>query len=58
MIRDIYEGVGVVATGPNSPASPASSQDVTAWPFDEDEADRLFTAAGWVDADDDGIREY
>ena len=58
MIRDIYEGVGVVATGPNSPASPASSQDVTAWPFDEEEADRLFTAAGWVDADDDGIREY
>jgi peptide/nickel transport system substrate-binding protein len=58
MIRDIFEGVGVVATGPNSPASPASAPDVSPWPFDEAAADRLFAEAGWVDADGDGVREY
>ena len=58
MIRDIWAGGGVVARGPNSPASPASAPDVSPWPFDEDEGDRLFAEAGWVDADGDGVREY
>ncbi len=58
MIRDIWEGIGVVATGPNSPTSPASSENVTPWPFDPEAADALFAEAGWVDADKDGIREY
>ncbi|MEE2896014.1 MAG: ABC transporter substrate-binding protein [Planctomycetota bacterium] len=58
MIKDIWEGVGVVATGPNGPTSPASSPNVAAWPFDQDAADRLFAEAGWVDADGDGVREY
>ena len=58
MIRDIWEGIGVVATGPNSPTSPASSENVTPWPFDPEAADALFAEAGWVDANNDGIREY
>ena len=58
MIRDIWDDVGIPATGPNSPASPASNPNVVAWPYEPEKADQLFTEAGWVDSDGDGIREY
>ena len=58
MIRDIWDGVGIPATGPNSPASPASNPDVEPWSYDPEKADELFAGAGWADADGDGIREY
>lgn len=58
MIRDIWDGVGIIATGPNSPASPSSNPSVEPWGYDPIEADRLFSESGWIDKDGDGIREY
>ncbi|MBC24576.1 MAG: hypothetical protein CMJ32_11780 [Phycisphaerae bacterium] len=58
MIRDIWEGVGVVATGPNSPSSPASNPTIQPWPYDIDQARVLFKEAGWEDIDDDGVLEW
>jgi peptide/nickel transport system substrate-binding protein len=58
MIRDIWAGVGVVSTGPNSPSSPSSDPDITPWPYDLDGARALLKEAGWEDADGDGILEY
>ena len=58
MIRDIWAGVGVVSTGPNSPSSPSSNPGVTPWPFDLDGARALLAQAGWEDANGDGTLEY
>ena len=58
MIRDIWAGVGVVSTGPNSPSSPSSNPAITPWPYDLDGARALLKEAGWEDADGDGILEY
>jgi len=58
MIRDIYAGVGVVSTGPNSPSSPSSNPNISPWPYDLDQARALLKEAGWEDVDGDGIREY
>jgi ABC-type dipeptide transport system, periplasmic component len=57
IIREITEGIGEVATGPNNSASPASNPDVTPWPYDLDTARRLLAEAGWADTDSDGILE-
>ncbi len=58
MIRDIWEGVGEISTGPNSPSSPSSNPDVSPWPYDPVKSDQLFVESGWEDKDGDGIREY
>lgn len=58
MIRDIWAGVGVVSTGPNSPSSPSSNPGITPWPFDLDGARALLAQAGWEDANGDGTLEY
>lgn len=58
MIKDIWDGIGIVATGPNGPSSPACNNDIVAWPFDMARAASLLAEAGWDDKDGDGVREY
>ncbi|MDA0803258.1 MAG: ABC transporter substrate-binding protein [Planctomycetota bacterium] len=58
MIKDIWDGIGVVATGPNGPESTAYNHEITPWLFDMEAAQALLTEAGWVDANGDGVLEY
>lgn len=57
MIRDIWDGVGMVAKGPFNPESPASNPAVEPMPFDPAQARKLLKEAGWEDRDGDGILE-
>lgn len=58
MIRDIWDGIGVVAVGPSEPSSPATNPSITPVPYDPVGADALLKQAGWTDANGDGVREY
>ena len=57
MIRDIWDGIGVVASGPNNPESPTSDPDIAPWPYDPEQAQALFKEAGWEDRNGDGVLE-
>jgi len=55
MIRDIYDGLGVVSTGPNNPESPTSNPEIAPWPYDPVAARALLAEAGWIDRNGDGV---
>lgn len=57
MIRDVWDGIGTVATSPANPESPASDPTLKPWPFDLERAKQLLAEAGWVDRDNDGVLE-
>ena len=47
MVRDIWGGVGKVATGPSNSESPAHNPNIEPWPYDLDAAKALLAEAGW-----------
>ncbi|MSR28570.1 MAG: hypothetical protein EXS03_03210 [Phycisphaerales bacterium] len=57
MIRDIWDGIGMVAKGPFNPESPASDPSLSPLAFDPAGAALLLTAAGWEDRNKDGVLE-
>ncbi len=57
MIRDIWDGIGVVAKGPFNPESPAANAALSPMPFDPEAAMVLLKEAGWEDRNADGILE-
>ncbi len=57
MIRDIWDGIGVVSKGPFNPEGPASDPSLSPLPFDPDAGIALLKEAGWEDRNGDGIIE-
>jgi peptide/nickel transport system substrate-binding protein len=57
MIRDIWDGIGVVSKGPLNPESPASDPAVKPLPFEPATGMALLKEAGWEDRNGDGVLE-
>ena len=57
MIRDIWDGIGVVSKGPLNPESPASDPAVKPLPYDPARGMALLKEAGWEDRNGDGVLE-
>ncbi len=57
VLRDIYKGIGMVATGPFNPTTPQADPAIRPWPYDVRRAQQLLTEAGWADRNGDGVLE-
>lgn len=58
IIEEVQHGLGYPQWSPISPASEDFyNPDVMTYPYDVDKAKELLDELGWVDTDDDGIRE-
>ncbi len=55
--KTIYHGLVRVVTGQAFPDSPSYDKTIAPWPFDPTAAKALLDQAGWVDSDNDGIRD-
>jgi len=53
----IYHGLVRNVSGTMFPDSPAYDKSIAPWPFDPEAAYALLDEAGWVDTDQDGIRD-
>jgi peptide/nickel transport system substrate-binding protein len=53
----IMHGLVRVVTGTMFPDSPDYDQSIAPWPFDPEGAKKLLDEAGWIDSDQDGIRD-
>ncbi len=57
LLQDVIPGVGMLADSPMLPESWAHNPDTPSYEYDPEKAQALLEQAGWVDTDNDGIRE-
>lgn len=57
IVRDFYEGLGKVATGPFNSVTEQADPTIVALEHDPMRAERLLEEAGWADRDGNGVRE-
>ena len=57
IIKNILMGLGKIATGPFFCESPYNDSSIQPIEFNPDKAAELFTQAGWIDTDNDGVRD-
>lgn len=55
--RDFLDGLGTPATGPFNPMTAQADTTIPPWTYDPDHAAKLLDEAGWIDRNNDGIRE-
>jgi peptide/nickel transport system substrate-binding protein len=53
----VYDNLATPATGPFHPLGWQADKSIDAWPFDPKRASRLLDDAGFIDRDDNGVRE-
>jgi ABC-type transport system substrate-binding protein len=57
IIKDVFVGMGAIPTGPFLPGSPGLDPEIKPLPFDLAKAAELLSQAGWIDSDNDGLRD-
>ena len=57
ILETLFHGLGRVTSGHFFQDAPEANPDVKPWPFDPAAAYKLLDEAGWVDTDQDGIRD-
>jgi len=57
IVKNVFNGLGNVTTGPFPSINPCYDQTVKIWPFDLKQAAAKLDEAGWKDTDADGIRD-
>jgi len=57
IVLQLLKGQGRAVTGPFYINGPQCDRTIEAWSYDPTEAARLLTEAGWVDTDNDGVRD-
>lgn len=57
IVRDVYQGLAEVATGPFPVGSDQVNPEIEPWPHDPARAAELLAEAGWIDRDNDGWLE-
>jgi len=57
LLNEIIPGVGQLADSPMLPNTWAYNPDIPRYPYDPDKARAMLEEAGWVDTNQDGVRE-
>lgn len=57
ILETIYHGLGQMVSGNFFIDGPEYNKSIEPWPFDPEQAKQLLTQQGWVDGDNDGVRE-
>ena len=57
ILETVFRSSGVLVSGPFVRESPCYDESIAPLPYDPEKARALLTEAGWVDADEDGVRE-